>query len=74
MTRTQIQLTETQARTIKKATMDQRTSVAEIIRRAVENMVQASPKVSSQERIKRGVEIVEKFRSGKSNNPFLILD
>ncbi|MDH4268243.1 MAG: ribbon-helix-helix protein, CopG family [Deltaproteobacteria bacterium] len=67
MIRTQIQLTETQARTIKKVAMDQGTSIAEIIRRAVENMVQASPKVSSQERLRRAVEIVGKFRSGKRN-------
>ena len=65
MVRTQIQLTETQARTLKKAAMDQGTSVAEIIRRAVENMLQTNPKVSSQERVRRAVEIVGKFRSGK---------
>jgi hypothetical protein len=67
MIRTQIQLTETQARTIKKVAMDQGTSIAEIIRRAVENMIQASPKVSSQERVRRAVEIVGKFGSGKRN-------
>ena len=67
MVRTQIQLTETQARTIKKVARDQGTSIAEIIRRAVENMVQASPRVSSQERVRRAVEIVGKFGSGKRN-------
>ncbi|MFH1488366.1 MAG: CopG family transcriptional regulator [Pseudomonadota bacterium] len=67
MIRTQIQLTETQARTIKKVAMNEGTSVAEVIRRAVEKMVQASPKVSSQERVRRAVEIVGKFRSGKRN-------
>ncbi len=67
MIRTQIQLTETQARTIRKVAMDQGTSMAEIIRRAIENMVQRSPKVSSQERVKRAIEIVGKFRSGKRN-------
>ncbi len=67
MVRTQIQLTETQARTIKKIARDQGTSIAEIIRRAVENMVQASPRVSSQERVRRAVEIVGKFRSGRRN-------
>jgi uncharacterized protein YabN with tetrapyrrole methylase and pyrophosphatase domain len=67
MVRTQIQLTETQARTLKKVAMDQGTSVAEVIRRAVDNMVQRSPKVSGQERIRRAVEIVGKFRSAKRN-------
>ena len=67
MVRTQIQLTETQARNIKRVARDQGTSIAEIIRRAVENMVQASPRVSSQERVRRAIEIVGKFRSGKRN-------
>ena len=65
MIRTQIQLTETQARTLKKVAMDKGTSVAEVIRRAVDNMVQRSPKVSGEERIKRALEIVGKFRSGR---------
>lgn len=67
MVRTQIQLTEAQARKIKKAAMDQGTSVAEVIRRAVENMVQSSPKMSIQERTRRAMEIAGKFRSGKKN-------
>jgi hypothetical protein len=67
MIRTQIQLTETQARTLKKVAMDKGTSVAEVIRRAVDNMVQRSPKVSSEERIKRALEIVGKFRSGRGD-------
>jgi hypothetical protein len=65
MVRTQIQLTEAQAKTIKKVAMEKGTSVAEVIRRAVENMVQSSPKVSIQERISRAIEIAGKFRSGK---------
>jgi hypothetical protein len=65
MVRTQIQLTETQARSLKKVAMDKGTSVAEVIRRAVDNMIQRSPKVSSEERIRRALEIVGKFRSGR---------
>ena len=67
MVRTQIQLTEAQARKIKKAAMDQGTSVAEVIRRAVENMVQSSAKMTIQERTRRAMEIAGKFRSGKRN-------
>ena len=67
MVRTQIQLTETQVKTIKKVALEKGTSVAEVIRCAVENMVQSSPKVSTQERIRRAVEIAGKFRSGKRN-------
>jgi len=67
MVRTQIQLTEAQAKTIKKVAMEKGTSVAEVIRRAVENMVQSSPKMSTQERNRRAIEIAGKFRSGKKN-------
>jgi len=67
MVRTQIQLTETQVSKIKKAAMDQRISVAEVIRRAVENMVQSSAKMSIPERAKRAIAIAGKFRSGKKN-------
>jgi len=67
MVRTQIQLTEAQVSKIKKAAMDQGTSVAEVIRRAVENMVQSSAKMTIQERTRRAMEIAGKFRSGKRN-------
>ena len=67
MVRTQIQLTEAQVSKIKKAAMNQGTSVAEVIRRAVENMVQSSPKMTIQERARRAMEIAGKFRSGKKN-------
>jgi hypothetical protein len=65
MVRTQIQLTETQARRLKKIAMDTGASVAEVIRRAVDNMLQRIPKESSEERIRRALEIVGKFRSGR---------
>jgi hypothetical protein len=67
MVRTQIQLTEAQVNKIKKAAIDQGTSVAEVIRRAVENMVQSSRKITIQERVRRAMEIAGKFRSGKTN-------
>ena len=67
MVRTQIQLTEAQVSKIKKAAMDQGTPVAEVIRHAVENMVQSSAKISIQERAKRAIEIAGKFRSGRKN-------
>ena len=67
MIRTQIQLTEAQVGKIKKAAIDQGISVAEVIRRAVENMVQSSAKMTIQERARRAAEIAGKFRSGKRN-------
>ena len=67
MVRTQIQLTEAQAKAVKKAAMEEGTSVAEIIRRAVERMAGERPKMSAQERARRAIEIAGKFRSGKKD-------
>ena len=67
MVRTQIQLTEAQAKAVKKVAMEEGTSVAEVIRRAVERMAEARPKISAQERVRRAIEIAGKFRSGKKD-------
>ena len=67
MVRTQIQLTEAQARAVKRAAMEEGTSAAEVIRRAVEMMAGARSKVSAQERVRRAFEIAGKFRSGKKD-------
>jgi Arc/MetJ-type ribon-helix-helix transcriptional regulator len=67
MVRTQIQLTEAQARAVKRAAMKEGTSAAEVIRRAVEKMAEARPKISAQERVRRAFEIAGKFRSGKKD-------
>jgi hypothetical protein len=67
MIRTQIQLTEAQAKAVKKVAMEEGTSVAEVIRRAVERMAEARPKISAQERVRRAIEIAGKFRSGKKD-------
>jgi hypothetical protein len=67
MVRTQIQLTEAPAKAVKKVAMEEGTSVAEVIRRAVERMAEARPKISAQERVRRAIEIAGKFRSGKKN-------
>ncbi len=65
MVRTQIQLTDEQAREIKKVAVAKGVSVAEIIRRAVEGVIKSSTKADVEERQKRAIEIVGKFRSGK---------
>ena len=67
MVRTQIQLTEAQAKAVKRAALEEGTSVAEVIRRAVERMAEARPKMSAQERVRRAIEIAGKFRSGKKD-------
>ena len=65
MVRTQIQLTEEQAREIKKVAVAKGLSVAEIIRRAVEGVIKSSTKTDGEERQRRAIEVVGKFRSGK---------
>jgi hypothetical protein len=67
MIRTQIQLTEEQAKAVKKAAQEARTSVAEVIRRAVEKMAEEKVKMGPQERVQRAIEIAGKFRSGKKD-------
>ncbi len=65
MIRTQIQLTDEQARAIKKIATAKGVSVAEIIRRSVEGIIRSNTRTDSEERHKRALEIVGKFRSGK---------
>ena len=65
MVRTQIQLTEEQARAIKRIALSRHLSVAELIRRAVDTMIKSSPVADPEEKLKRAIDIVGKFRSGK---------
>ena len=67
MIRTQIQLTEEQAKKIKKIAVSRCVPMAEVIRDAVEGTIRSSADVISEERRKRALEIVGKFRSGKKN-------
>ena len=67
MIRTQIQLTEEQAKKIKKIAASRGVPIAEVIRDAVEGTIRSSAVVISEERRKRALEIVGKFRSGKKN-------
>ncbi|OGP54628.1 MAG: CopG family transcriptional regulator [Deltaproteobacteria bacterium RBG_13_52_11] len=65
MVRTQIQLTDEQARAIKRIASAKGVSVAEVIRRAVEGVIKSSPKADMAERQKRALDIVGRFKSGK---------
>ena len=67
MIRTQIQLTEEQAKKIKKIAVSRGVPMAEVIRDAVEGTIRSSTVVISEEKRKRALEIVGKFRSGKKN-------
>lgn len=65
MVRTQIQLTEDQAKALKKIAQSRHLSVAELIRKAVDTVIKSSTIVNTEERHKRAIEIVGKFSSGK---------
>ncbi len=67
MIRTQIQLKEEQVKAIKKIAKAQGVSIAEVIRHAVDGIVRLSPTVGMEERHKRALEIVGKFRSGRND-------
>ena len=65
MVRTQIQLTEQQARAVKAIAAAEGISVAEAIRRAIDGMTQSRSALDMEERRRRALRIVGKFRSGK---------
>ncbi len=65
MVRTQIQLTEEQARAVKKIAAAQGVSSAEIIRRAVSALIRSSAEPDWKRRCSRALEAAGKFSSGK---------
>ena len=65
MVRTQIQLTERQARELKRMAAREGVSMAEVIRRAVDAKIRGgSGEVPWQERVRRAQAAMGKFRSG----------
>jgi hypothetical protein len=67
MVRTQIPLTDDQAKTVKKLATSRGVSMAEFIPQAVEKVIHSSPNIDRGERIKRARDIAGKFSSGKSD-------
>ena len=65
MIRTQIQLTEDQAKALKNIAASRRVSVARLIRQAVDTMIESSPPADLEERRRRAMDIIGKFHSGK---------
>lgn len=65
MVRTQIQLTERQARDLKKMAAREGISMAEVIRRAVDAKIrEGSGEVPWEEKVRRARAVMGKFRSG----------
>jgi len=65
MVRTQIQLTEGQAKALKRLTQSRHLSIAELIRQAVDGLIKSGAVVDIEERRKRAIDIVGRFGSGK---------
>lgn len=67
MVRTQIQLTEKQASLLQQHAAEERTSVAELIRRGVDLYLQSRGSVSDEERRQRALRAAGRFASGKGD-------
>jgi ribosomal protein L13E len=67
MIRTQVQLTEEQARTLKMLAAERQTSVAELIRQSVDSFIARSIGVSADERRRRAIAAIGRFSSGRSD-------
>lgn len=65
MIRTQIQLQEEQLKALKRIAAAKQSSIAELIRKAVDNIIETGAVPDYEERRKRAIEIAGKFRSGK---------
>lgn len=65
MVRTQIQLTKEQANALKKLALSRHLSIAELIRQAVDSFIKSTTAVDIEERRKRAIDLVGRFRSGK---------
>ncbi len=67
MVRTQIQLTEEQSRSLKSLAARRGVPVAELIRQSVDSYIRSSIGVDDQERRRRAIDAVGKFRSGQTD-------
>ena len=67
MIRTQVQLTEEQARALKTLAIARRSSVAELIRQSVDHLIRQSGTIDVAERRRRAITAAGRFRSGQSN-------
>jgi hypothetical protein len=67
MIRTQIQLTESQAEALRKLSNAKHVSVAELIRRSVDNLIKSSAITDTDEMKSRAIAAVGRFHSGKTD-------
>lgn len=67
MVRTQIQLTEEQISLLKKKASNQHISVAELIRRAIDMLINSGGVIDTEERQRRAISVAGSFHSGVSD-------
>ena len=67
MIRTQIQLTEEQARALKNLASTRHVSVAELIRQSVDTLIRASGDIDIEERRRQAIAAAGRFHSGVSD-------
>lgn len=67
MVRTQVQLTEEQAKLLRQLAASKHLSVAEIIRQAVDNFLKSQVIVDLEEKKQRAIEAIGRFHSGVSD-------
>ena len=67
MIRTQVQLTEEQARVLKNLASIRQVSVAELIRQSVDTLIRSSREIDAEERRRRAIAAAGRFRSGASD-------
>jgi hypothetical protein len=65
--RTQIQLKEEQMNALRKIAVAKQSSIAELIRKAVDNIIKAGTMPDYEERREKALSIAGRFRSGKHN-------
>jgi len=67
MVRTQIQLTESQARELKRLAAARGVSMAELIRQGVDAVLRSKPFPNAEDQRNKALALAGKFRSGKSD-------
>ncbi len=67
MIRTQIQLTDDQAKALKKLASSRHLSIAELIRQGVDAMLRSSVTLDLEEKRKRALEAAGKYASGRQD-------
>jgi hypothetical protein len=65
MVRTQIQLTEEQAKALKSLAAARQVSIAELIRQGVDTILRSNTGIDSDEKRRRAIAAAGRFRSGK---------